>query len=863
MQAHAKQTRSNIGRRLTLTILLLLSASPLEAGTFEQHVFRDRTGEHKYAIYFPDGYSQARQWPVVLYLHGAGERGSDGKKQLTAGLGPVLQSRAVNFPFVAVFPQCEEKRGPILSAWEAESPDGRRALAILDEVIEKHSIDRKKQILTGWSMGSFGAVSLAEAVPERWSGVLTVSGGGAPRDPARLAGIPFWIFHGEEDQVVLPAQSRDLASALEQAGGTGRLEILQGEAHYVWKQVYRSNSVIRWMLDPKPNPKYAPPPALPESSPLVTEQLVPFRTAMEIPRAAYVRLGNEMLSALAESVPKMIPEDLLAGSLQNIYDSTTAAGRDFSVVFSNISYSGNVSRTHIESYRKDRLNIQLGLSDVVMRIGRTDVSGSGKSAVAGAIDIVIGHRAPVWLSLAVEPTVVNRKLKLKLIATRFDIPQNNWYVSQPAGVSTRGLGMTRERVVDGLTSGLYGSKGKIEREVEAMGASIIERLESKLAEAGTVTDFMDYLWPLPVYRPRVVMWPESVETDKQGVTILLGLSVAANDPDQAPQMPLVDSSVSLSPADIPPTKDLQVGLSTNLLKPLTEQLIRENVARIHLQDIPGRPFRELEDAETLTKILPESKRLGPNPRFRTEFVMQAPLEIFPAPLSAPRAEEQAAAAELGGVELDLQLDPVILKVSAWDESLESWQPFAEFSIRMAQGIRLNAEYPSFNKREVDLGWSDELEVSIRGTYAEKFRSENSQPDSTEVTRLFQTGWQRWTGKDSSQQVSVPDIKFGNTLFRLSQSGWKTPQMFARFTPPGIKISNNSDRELKYRIRSERSGWSDAITLAPNKSHEFEGVSNFYVFLPDREGTNTFKIPIGSHTAYQPPQAGGPPELFLK
>jgi hypothetical protein len=129
--------------------------------------------------------------------------------------------------------------------------------------------------------------------------------------------------------------------------------------------------------------------------------------------------------------------------------------------------------------------------------------------------------------------------------------------------------------------------------------------------------------------------------------------------------------------------------------------------------------------------------------------------------------------------------------------------------------------------------------------------------------LFQIGWKRWTGRDSTQQVSVPDITFGNTVLRLSESGWKTPQMFARFTPPGIMISNDSDRELKYRIRTERSRWSDAIALAPGKSHEFDGVSSFYVHLLNQEGTDKFKIPAGSHTVFQPPRSGGPPRLYLK
>jgi predicted esterase len=850
-----------------LLIASLSFGTPANAGTFEQHQYHDQAGDHTYSVYLPDGYSTNREWPVVLFLHGAGERGTDGQKPLSVGLGAVLRAKAVEFPFVAVFPQCEDTTGPILTAWEAESPDGRRALAILDQVLEKYSIDPRRQILTGWSMGSFGAVSLAEAAPDRWQGVITVSGGGAPRDPSRLRSVPFWIFHGADDEIVLPEQSRNLASALEKSDGKSRLEILPAQGHAVWKEVYRSPAVIRWMREPDRDIAYAAPSPLPESSPLRGDDLHPFRPALEIPRAAYVRFGNKMMAAFAESVPEMIPEDLLAGSLGNIYDSTTAAGRDFNVVFSNISYRGNVARTHLESYRKDRLNIQLGLSNVVMRIGRTDVSGSGKSAVAGPIDVVIGHREPVWLSLAVEPMVVDRKLKLKLIASRFRIPQQNWYVSQPAGVSTRGLGMTRERVVDGLTTGLYGSKGRIEREVEAMGGEIVRRLEKEIETAESVTDLMDYLWPLPVYRPRIDLWPESIHTDERGVTMLLGMSVAAHDPAQAPARPRVDTSESLSVEAIPPTEDLQVGTASNLLRPLTEQLIREDVARVHLQDIPGRPFRELEDAETLSRLLPESKRLGDALRFRTELVMSAPLTVatatVPTASTPPEGAEEPEAVDTGGIGLDLHLDPVELRVSVWDESAGIWQRFAVFEIDLRQGVQVDAQYPSFSERQVDLGWNGQLQVAATGNYEEAFRSGESSVDADEAARLFEAGWRRWTGKRERQRVKIPDVEFGHTLLRLSKSGWEPPQVFARFAPPGIKLSNFSNEPLQYRIRTIRSGWSEPYSLAPEKSHRFEGVAKFYMELSGIEGQNRFTIPAGAHAVFQVPQSGSAPGLFLK
>ena len=88
---------------------------------FEDRVFNDADGEHRYSVFLPKDYSPDQKWPVILFLHGAGERGTDGKRQLTLGLGPVVKHQADTFPAIAVFPQCEDLQGRYLTGWLAGS----------------------------------------------------------------------------------------------------------------------------------------------------------------------------------------------------------------------------------------------------------------------------------------------------------------------------------------------------------------------------------------------------------------------------------------------------------------------------------------------------------------------------------------------------------------------------------------------------------------------------------------------------------------------------------------------------------------------------------------------------------------------
>ena len=509
---------------------LRAAAQPAEGRGFVDRVFTDEAGEHKYVVFVPKRYSAQQASPAILYLHGAGERGNDGRKQLTVGLGPYIKQRMDSFPFIVVFPQCEDTKGQILTGWSADSPDGRRAQAIFKQVEKDYHVDPKHRILTGWSMGGYGTWSIAAATPDQWSAVVPMAGGGDVDTASKLKDIPIWAFHGADDKVVPAAESRKMVEAVNAAGGHARYSEIAGVAHNVWQYAYANGDLYRWMLDPATyataETRFRAKPG--ERPPLQAAESEPFVPAIEIPNAVYVRMGNEMLETLAESVPKIVPRDVLTGGIGDILEGTMTSGYYFNVRFSQISYTGTVERAIVKAYRKDRLNVQLGLRNVVLHIGSTYVSGEGRSATAGPIDVVIGANRPVWLSLALQPYVDQRKLRLNLVATRFDIQNDNWYVSGPAGVSTSGLGMTSERVSSGLVSGIYGKKSRIEYEVRAVVPKLLERLEQNL-ERRDLNDLVDAFWPLPVYHPRLRVWPQEVLTDENGISLAMGITAAAID----------------------------------------------------------------------------------------------------------------------------------------------------------------------------------------------------------------------------------------------------------------------------------------------------------------------------------------------
>jgi predicted peptidase len=196
--------------------------------------------EMDYLLYLPEGYGrQNRKWPLILFLHGAGERGSDISK-VTAHGPAKLVSRGADMEFIIVSPQC-----PADSWWPQETA----ALgALLDEIIEKYDVDADRVYLTGLSMGGFGTFALARTYPERFAAIAPICGGGEPLLASRLKDVPTWVFHGERDNVVPISRSREMVEAIEKAGGDVKFTVYPEADHNSWDQTYNNPGLYKWFL---------------------------------------------------------------------------------------------------------------------------------------------------------------------------------------------------------------------------------------------------------------------------------------------------------------------------------------------------------------------------------------------------------------------------------------------------------------------------------------------------------------------------------------------------------------------------------------------------------------------------------------
>jgi predicted esterase len=838
--------------------LLLVMAGSLSASSFAaddgrrgfvEKVFQDDRGTHKYVVFVPPNYSPSRPLPVILFLHGAGERGTDGRAHVNVGLGAMINARAANFPAIAVFPQCEDTRGRVLQGWLAGTPDAQRALQILAQVEQDYRVDSRRRILTGWSMGAYGAWSIAAADPSRWSALVPVAGGGQSEWAVTLKDLPIWAWHGESDRAVHINRSREMIDALKKAGATPRFTEIPAGDHNSWKVAYADDRLFAWMFDPKGfDPDQQSAAASAAATPLAPKPVFeePFIPALEISNAFYARLGNQMLEALAYAAPPQIPKDMLRGRINDIVDFTNVEGYGFRIQFSGISYDGQVSQVRVKATGKDRLNLQVGLSNAVLNIGGTWVTGEDHSAQAGPIQIVIGHRRPVWLDVDVQPYVANRVLRLKPTASRFSIPWDNWYVTSPAGVSVSGFGMTREKVSSGLVNGLYGNKQRIESEVLAVVPKLIATIEKKMAEFGEVDTFADRFWPLPVYKPRTRIFPQSVSTDENGLTLVMGLSAASLTPGKPPQQPEIVKLPPTLPENLSELTSLQAGLAPGILEPLTRLLIQADVARIHLLDIPENSFAKLADRATLVKAVPELKRYD-NAELWSELSLVEGIRVEDITKDDGPTHVRFHAPKLR-ITTSLRKDGTSLDLT----------PVAIFEVDVKQTGFVEFIQPTKQTRAFRFGWTGDPEISLQCRFADGYNAADGTMDQELIQQHVLDGWKAWTGLAPVSTAQVPDLDFGLTRLRLSSAGWKSPHLFAVFTPPGIKLTNLTDIDFVYETKGPYSDWSTVkYTLKPGKSHEFD----IAYPLTYRRNGEMYTLAPGSHSEFRVPLKGGPPQLF--
>ena len=213
----------------------------------------------RYALYVPENYTPDKPWPLIVFLHGSGERGDDNLLQTEVGIGSAIRRNRDWFPALVLMPQCPEDR-----FWDAAVPAIEAALV---QTRATYHVDDRAITLTGLSLGGYGTWIWGGLNVDTFAALMPVCGGGDPADLGKrllksskgrlgtmdervqnLAKVPIWAFHGAEDDVVAPERSRAMVERVQAAGGKVRYTEFPKTGHNSWDAAYGQREHIQWLL---------------------------------------------------------------------------------------------------------------------------------------------------------------------------------------------------------------------------------------------------------------------------------------------------------------------------------------------------------------------------------------------------------------------------------------------------------------------------------------------------------------------------------------------------------------------------------------------------------------------------------------
>lgn len=192
------------------------------------------------AEYVPPGHDPARPAPLVMFLHGAGERDGEEQAPHEVGIGPAIEAHPRRFPCLVVMPRCPA------DLWWTDVL--HHVEAALDAALDRHEVDLDRVYLTGMSMGGYATWTYGARHADLFAALLPVCGGGRRKDIPGLAGLPIWAFHGADDAVVPAEESRRMVQAVRQAGGQVKYTEYTGVGHNSWDLTYGDAEAMEWLL---------------------------------------------------------------------------------------------------------------------------------------------------------------------------------------------------------------------------------------------------------------------------------------------------------------------------------------------------------------------------------------------------------------------------------------------------------------------------------------------------------------------------------------------------------------------------------------------------------------------------------------
>jgi predicted peptidase len=227
-------------RRTLMAVLGLAIALPALAVARAKQLVATVTSRVRYLAFVPKSYaSKGPGVPLILFLHGSGERGTDLEKVKAWG-PPAIAAKNPEFPFLVIAPQLDDGE-----AWHALALKG-----LLDQVLAKYNVDRSRVYLTGLSLGGYGAWDLAIRYPQYFAALAPICGGGIARAAGSLRSLPTWVFHGKKDDAVPEEESARMVEALKAAGGNVKYTVLPEGGHVdAWVHAYDKAGLFDWFLE--------------------------------------------------------------------------------------------------------------------------------------------------------------------------------------------------------------------------------------------------------------------------------------------------------------------------------------------------------------------------------------------------------------------------------------------------------------------------------------------------------------------------------------------------------------------------------------------------------------------------------------
>ena len=391
-----------------------VSSEALKA--FEAKTYSYKGKELPYRILYPENFDTSKKYPLHLFLHGAGERGSDNQAQLVHGSDLFVKMNE-QYPAVVIFPQCpkgdywadvEVTRGENQNVFKyPASPTPTWAMqavtTLLEETLEESYIDHNRIYLGGLSMGGMGTYELLASKPDTFAAATAICGGGYPANTARWAQqTPVWIFHGEVDAVVPVIYSQLMVESLLQNGQTPRFSLYPNVNHDSWTNAFNEPDFFSWVYG---HTKETGDPA--DTPEVITEDCTPeWLKFSESSLLTKFEQDNERLKTTNNSQRIVFMGD----SITEGWSSTSPEFWEENPHYINRGVGGQTTSQMLLRFRKDVIN--LTPKKVVILAGTNDIAGNtgitsnqtiydniitmAELATVHNIDVVLSSILPVY-----------------------------------------------------------------------------------------------------------------------------------------------------------------------------------------------------------------------------------------------------------------------------------------------------------------------------------------------------------------------------------------------------------------------------------------------------------------------------------